>query len=209
MKKLVYTILVCWIAVSQAAVTIAQGSGLSAADSKELASYRLTMENIRKMQTAMRAMMEEARKDPKYQAIMKLNAEIDALEKKEELTDAEAERLEALRQKKEEAEDALDDQGMDMDRAKTLDDMEAQIKKFAPMARALNSAGISPREFSKMMMTMLMAGMVASFQKSGLLKELPKDLKEIHPDNVKFMIDHEAELAAMTKEWQQWSKGIK
>ncbi|HJU76132.1 MAG TPA: hypothetical protein VJ717_20495 [Gemmatimonadaceae bacterium] len=208
MKKLASPILVGWIAVSLAATTIAQSPGLSAADSKELASYRLTMENVRKMQSAMRAMMEEAGKDPKYQAIIKLNAEIDALEKKEELTDAEAERLEALRQKKEEAEDAVDD-GLNVNDADSLDEMEAQIKKFPPMVRALNAGGLSPREFSKMMMTMLMAGMVASFQKSGMLKELPKDLKEIHPDNVKFMMDHEAEIAAMTKEWQQMSKGIK
>jgi tellurite resistance protein len=208
MKKLASPILVGWIAVALAATTIAQSPGLSAADSKELASYRLTMENVRKMQSAMRAMMEEAGKDPKYQAIIKLNAEIDALEKKEELTDAEAERLEALRQKKEEAEDAVDD-GLNVNDADSLDEMEAQIKKFPPMVRALNAGGLSPREFSKMMMTMLMAGMVASFQKSGMLKELPKDLKEIHPDNVKFMMDHEAEIAAMTKEWQQMSKGIK
>ena len=208
MKKIVCTILVGWIGVSPAAA-MPQISGFSAADSKELATYRLTMENVRKMQTAMRAMAEEASKDPKFQAVMKLNAEIDALEKKEELTDAEAERLDALRQKKEQAEEALDDQGVNMNDVKTLDDMEAKIKKFPPMARALNGAGLSPREFSKMTMMMMMAGMVASFQKSGMLKELPKELKEIHPDNVKFMIDHEAEIAAMTKEWQQWSKGIK
>lgn len=208
MKKIVCTILVGWIGVSPAAA-MPQISGFSAADSKELATYRLTMENVRKMQTAMRAMAEEASKDPKFQAVMKLNAEIDALEKKEELTDAEAERLDALRQKKEQAEEALDDQGVNMNDVKTLDDMEAKITKFPPMARALNAAGLSPREFSKMTMMMMMAGMVASFQKSGMLKEMPQELKEIHPDNVKFMIDHEAEIAAMTKEWQQWSKGIK
>ena len=209
MKKVVCTILVGCMAVSPGAAAMPQGSGFSAADSKELATYRLTMEDVRKMQTVMRAMAEEASNDPKFQAIMKLNAEIDALEKKEELTDAEAERLEALRQKKEQAEEALDDQGVNMNDVKTLDDMEAQIKRFPPMARALNGAGLSSRDFSKMTMMMMMAGMVASFQKSGMLKELPKEFKEIHPDNVKFMIDHEAEIAAMTREWQQWRKGIK
>ena len=177
----------------------AQTPGMSAADTKELNSYRLTMENVKKAHVAMRTLFEEMRKDPKYQALMKLNAEIEALEKKEELTDAEAERLSTLQQQKEQQEDALD-AGVNMSNAKTIDDMEAQIKSHPPMVRALTQAGMTPREYSKFMMTMLMSAMVAGFQKSGLVKELPKDLQAIHPDNVKFVIEHEAELKAMQEE---------
>jgi hypothetical protein len=71
---------------------------------------------------------------------------------------------------------------------------------------ALNAAGLAPREYSKYMLASMMAGMVAGFQKSGMLKELPANLKEVHPDNVKFMIDHEAELTAMQKEMEKLGK---
>lgn len=51
-----------------------------------------------------------------------------------------------------------------------------------------------------------MAVMIAGFQKSGLLKELPKELKEVNPENVKFILGHEAELAGMRKEMRSWTR---
>ena len=68
---------------------------------------------------------------------------------------------------------------------------------------ALTKAGLTPRDYSKYILASLMAGMVAGFQKSGVLKELPKDLKEVNPENVKFLLAHEAELAAMQKELEK------
>ena len=56
------------------------------------------------------------------------------------------------------------------------------------------------------MLASLMAGVVAGFQKSGALEELPKELKEVNPDNVKFILEHEAELTAMRKEMENLGK---
>jgi hypothetical protein len=177
-----------------------------------LASYRLTMETTKKVHALMRSVMQDMASDPKFQALQKTNGEIEALSKKEELTDAESERLEKLRILAEEQEDALEQAtggSMNLNNAQNLNDMEAAIKSNPRLMPALNRAGLTPREYSKYMLATLMAGMVAGFQKSGLLKELPKELKEVHPDNVKFMLEHEAELTAMQKEMEKLGKGGK
>lgn len=183
-------------------VPYAQTSGFSAADSKELASYRLTMETTKKVYGLMRSMAQEMANDPKVRALKKTKAEIEALSKKDELTDAESARLEKLTMQAEQQEDALE-QGsgsLNLGNAQNLNEMEAGIKAHPQMMAALTKAGLTPREYSKYFLASLMAGMVAGFQKSGLLKELPKELKEVNPENVKFMVEHEAELAAMQKE---------
>ena len=187
---------------SLVSVTHAQTSGFSAADSKELASYRLTMDTTKKVFGLMRSMAQEMAKDPKVQALQKTKAEIEALSRKDELSDAESARLEKLTMQAEQQEEALNQGtgGLNLGNAKDLNEMEAAIKAHPQFTAALAKAGLTPREYSKYFLASLMAGMVAGFQKSGLLKELPKDLKEVNPENVKFMVEHEAELAAMQKE---------
>ncbi len=59
------------------------------------------------------------------------------------------------------------------------------------------------REYSKFMLAMLQAGMAAGMKKSGLIKDLPKDFPA---ENVQFILDHEAELTAMQKQWQELGK---
>ena len=195
--------------VTAVAPSNAQSPGFSAADSKELASYRLTMETTKKVYGMMRSILQDMESDPKFQALKKTKAEIEALSKKDELTDAESERLEKLRTLAEEQQEALDNQvgdGMNLNGAQNLNDMERAIKANPQFMTALNKAGLTPRDYSKFMLASIMAGMVAGFQKSGVIKELPPDLKEVHPDNVKFMVEHEAELAAMQKEMESLSK---
>ena len=68
----------------------AQSPGFSAADSKELATYRLTMETTKKVFALMRSVMQEMASDPKFQALQKTKAELEVLSKKEEITDAES-----------------------------------------------------------------------------------------------------------------------
>ena len=191
MRHSVYALI---LATGLATPSNAQTNAQVDADAKEIASYRLTMESIRKLDVAMRAAFAEMEKDPKYQALRKVEEEIEAIEKKEDATEADDARLEALREQKEkmEAETDLGD-------AKTLSEMEAQVRKVPAMARALASAGLSPREYSKIMLAMVPAAMAAGMKKSGLLKTLPK---EVNAENVKFIEDHEAELAAMQKRWQ-------
>ena len=189
--------------MSLVSVTNAQ-SGFSASDSKELASYRLTMDTTKKVFALMRAIAQDMASDPKFQALQKTKAEIAALSKKDELTDAESERLEKLQTQAEEQEEALEEanRGASMSNAKDLNHMEAAIKANPQFMAALTKVGLTPREYARWTLASLMAGMVAGFQKSGVLKELPKDLKEVNPENVKFIIEHEAELNAMRKEME-------
>ena len=207
MSAYVRTGLVASLIVSLVSASAAQSPGFSTADSAELASYRLTMETTNKVSALMRAIMQEMARDPKFQALQKTKSEIEALSKKDELTDAESERLEKLQTLAEEQEDALEQGGgTNLNSAQTLNDMEAAIKANPRFLAALNTVGLAPREYSKYMLASLMAGMVAGFQKSGMLKDLPKELKEVHPDNVKFMIEHEAELNAMRAEMEKLGK---
>ncbi len=189
------------LAVSLASTGFAQTSPQVDADAKEIASYRLNMDSIRKLDLAMRAIFAEMEKDPRQQALRKVEEELEALEKKEETTEADDARIEDLRQQKEKIEDEGPDNNLG--NAKTLSEMEAQVRKVPAMNRALASAGLSAREYSKMMLAMVQASMAAGMKKGGLLKTLPK---EINAENVKFIEDHEAELTAMQKEWQAMGK---
>ena len=204
--------IVAVIAVLGAGLAAQGRGGFSAADSKELASYRLTMDTFQKVNTMMRALAEEMQKDPKVRALMKTEAEIEALEKKDDLSDAESERLDKLRELQEQQEQAVEasqPEGMNLNNASTLDEMEAGIRKVPQAMAALTRAGLTPREYSKFMIATLQAGMVAGLQKQGLLKELPPELKEINPENIKFMNEHGAELEAMGKELEAAGKSLK
>ena len=208
MKTLIRVVLTAFMIVSLISAPNAQSSGFSAADSKELASYQLTMETTKKVYALMQSVMQEMASDPKFQALQKTKAELEALSKKEELTDAESERVEKLQMQVEQQEDALEQAtgGLNLNDAQNLNEMEAAIKGNPRLMGALSKAGLTARDYSKYMLASLMAGMVAGFQKSGVIKDLPKELKEVNPENVKFMIEHEAELIAMRKEMEKLGK---
>jgi len=212
MKQVVRTVLVACLAVSIGASSLAaQLPGVSPADSKELASYRLSMDTATKVHNAMKSLIVEAKKDPKVQALMKTEAAIEALEKKEELTDAESERLDKLREERDQQKEIVEETvfgGADAGKGDSLDAIEAEIKSHPVAAAALNSAGVSPREYARFMMSAVMAGLVAGFQQSGVMKELPKELQGIPAENIKFMQEHGAELEQMQKELAALSKGM-
>ena len=206
MNAFIRTSVVACAIASFVSTASAQSPGFSPADSKELASYRLTMETTQKVFASMRALMQEMARDPKFQALQKTKAEIDALTKKDDLTEAESERLAKLQAMAEQQEEALESVvgGTDLNSAKNLNEMEAAIKSNPRFMAALSASGLTAREYSKYILTSLMAGMVAGFQKQGMLKEVPAELKEVHPDNIKFMSEHEAELVAMQKEMEKF-----
>ena len=181
---------------SQSTATKAQTD----ADMKELASYTLTLETLNKVDRAMRAMFVEIKKDPRFAESMKIEAELKALKKKEEPTEADDKRIEELEQRRE----ALKDKdAMNMGNAQTLAEMAASIEKFPPMMAGLRAAGLTAREYSKFTMAMLQAGMAAGLQKAGMLKEIPAGT---NPANVKFMIDHEEEFKKMQAAWEGLGK---
>ncbi len=182
---------VATVLVSAVAPAAPQGD----ADTREIAAYRLSMDVVNQVAAATRAMVVELRRDPHFQEIAKLDAEIAALEKKEEKTEAEDARLEQLRTRKEEAADAL--KGPSFDDAKSLTEMDAQIRRVPSLMAGLRWANMTPRDYAKFMLASIQAGMVAGLKKQGLLKELPKD---VPVENVRFMETHEAELQALQKE---------
>ncbi|MCA1562867.1 MAG: hypothetical protein LC753_19860 [Acidobacteria bacterium] len=169
-------------------------------DMQEVSSYRLSMDTVRKVDVAMRAMFEEMAKDPRWQASIKLETELKALNAKEERTEADDRRIEELEMEKEKL---RAENPFNLGSANSLSEMEAQIQKITPMENALRTAGLTAREYSKFMLAMLQAGMAAGMKKSGLIKELPKDFPV---ENVKFMEDHEAELTALQRQWQELGK---
>ena len=172
----------------------------SAADMKELSSYTLTMETLNKVDRAMRAAFVEIKKDPKFAEALKIEAELETLKKKDELTEAEEKRVEDLSRR---LETINSNDAMDMSDAQTIGQMAGKVEKFAPMMAGLRSAGLTAREYAKFMMAVLQAGLTAGLQKSGVLKEIPPGT---NPANVKFMLDHEADFAKMQAAWAAMGK---
>lgn len=189
------------IVLSLTSTPLSQSAAVKAqtdADMKELASYTLTMETLNKVDRAMRGMMVEARKDPRSQELATIEADLEALEKKgreSELTEADDKRIETLEARREAIKS---DYSLNMSDAATITDMAAKIEKFPPMMTALRSAGLTARDYAQFTMAMLQAGMAAGMQKAGLLKETPAGT---NPANIKWILEHEAELTKMQQAW--------
>lgn len=173
------------------------GQAKTDADTQEIAAYRLSMDTVNKVAAATRVMAAELKKDPRFQDAAKVDAEIKAIEKKDETTEADDARLEKLKARREELSDALG--GLSMGNADSLTAMEAQFRTVPPLMAGLRAANLTPREYAKFMLAALQAGMVAGLKKQGMIKEIPKD---VSAENVKFMEEHEAELKALQKEWE-------
>src|SRR5262245_49030975 len=141
MTKLSSMAAACLVALS--ASTAAQTAD---PDAKELAAYRLSMEGVNKVAAATRTMVAEIKRDPRYQEALKLDAEIQTLEKKPDRTEADEKRLEDSRKKKEELAAAV--VGISLADAQTLAQFEAKIRKSPPMMAGLKAAGLSPREYA-------------------------------------------------------------
>jgi len=173
-----------------------QTGNAAEADLKELSTYTLSMETLRKVDRAMRAAMAEMRKDPKFQEVEKLKGELEALKKKDDRTEEEDRRIEMLEQQIHELESAASP--VKMNDAATISEMAANIQKEPRLAGALQREGLTPREFSKFMLAMMQAGFAAGIQKAGLLKTTPEGT---NPANIKWVLDHEAELQKMQQAW--------
>ena len=208
MRRPVSLLLSFILALSTAAPLAAQ----SKADEKELASYALTLDTLNKVMAATRAMAKEMMSDPRYQQLMKLEDQIATLEKqlkplqeKDELTEAEStkadslqEQIDKLEEQREQAKEAVSDAGPNLNNAQTIDDMERGIAGVAPMARALKSAGLTPREYAKFTLAMLQAGMIYGFSQGKV--DYSKIPPGVNPENIKFIAAHKAQLDAMQKE---------
>ena len=175
------------------------------ADEKALSTYRLTMPTLKKVFAALESMIQEMSKDPKFQEQQKLKAQIKALEAKDELTEAQQAELEKLQERMEALEEEIDrmQEASGISNPKTLDEMEAGIKKLPAGMRALTAQGITPREYSLTLMSLLQASMAEGFLQGGDLAKLPPG---INPENVKFVRENKDALAAMQAAFKKFEK---
>jgi hypothetical protein len=176
-------------------------------DTKEILSYRLTLDGLEQFAAATRQMVEAAKNDPRYREMTRLQSELKALDDKEELTEADEARAEKLREQLETLEDTMPTGGINASDTKSLSEMEAALRKEPLMANALESAGMSAREYAKFTIAFFQAVMVHGMQKSGMVKELPKDLQAtMNMENITFVEAHQAEITALMKEFQASKK---
>ena len=191
----------------------ASGRALSAqvaldADAKELKSYALTTAAMKQFVAATRNLMAAAKADPRFNEVMKLEAEVDKLEEKEEPTEADLARIDKLNEQLETLKSSLPRVNMADANLKTLSDVENAIKAEPMMATALKSAGMSPRDYAKFTLAFFQAAMIHGMQKSGLVKEIPKDLQAtVNMENIKFIEDNQAEITKLMAEFQAAGKG--
>jgi hypothetical protein len=185
-------------AVPLVSAVSAEQKSAQSADMQAVAAYKLTMPMVHKVMAAMRTMVDEMKKDPAVRERLAVEQEIAKLEEKVnsggELTPAEEKRMEDL-QKKQEAFDLADDDGVNA--GGSIAEMEASIRKQPALLKALQSQGIAPKEYATFMMAYIQAAMIHGLQKQGQLKEIPAG---VNVENVKFMAEHEAELAEIQKQ---------
>lgn len=161
-------------------------------DTREVVAYQLTMPKLRQLNQAFAELLREQESDPAYQALAKKKRELAALSEKDELTDAEAERLAQLEDEISRAEEAGDEGG---EADQSLSAMAARMAADPRVAGALRRAGLAPREAAVMQLALIQAAFAAELLKSGTIKEVPKDVSAA---NVKFYQANEAEIAALT-----------
>ena len=176
-------------------------------DAKELKAYTLTTSSLQQFVAATRNMLAAAKADPRFGEVMKLEAEIEKLREKEEPTEADDARIEKLSEQLDALKEKLPRVNMADANLKSLTDVENAIKREPLMANALKSAGMSARDYAKFTLAFFQAAMIQGMQKSGLVKEIPKDLQAtVNMENIKFIEANEAEITKLMAEFQAASK---
>ncbi|HXE79708.1 MAG TPA: hypothetical protein VNK41_03085 [Vicinamibacterales bacterium] len=196
-KRALVTAIVAGAAVAAiVAVLAARGRQSPEADKRELQAYRLTLAKVRQMNDAYAALFKALHEDPQFQSLQRAREELSALESKEDLTADDEERIAEL---EDEIDNAEGSAVPDIGEHQSLSDMEAAIEAQPRLAAAIRSAGLTPREFTKIQLSLFQAMFAYNFLKSGTLKALPA---EVPKENVDFVRQHEQELTTMAKQWE-------
>lgn len=161
-----------------------------AADLREVQAYRLSMPKLNQLNQAMADLYRQRDADPAYQQVLKKKKELATLNEKDELTDAERERLEQLEREIEEGEQGED--GSE-DKDQSLSALAQRMASDPRVAGALKRANLAAREAATMQLALLQVAFAVGMKESGAIKEIPKD---VNPDNVKF---YQANRAAIEK----------
>lgn len=92
----------------------------------------------------------------------------------------------------------------------TVDDMVRNIESEPMMTAAVREAGLSPREFTMITMSLMQTGMAA-----GVAKMRPNDNQDsliramkANPENVKFLLENEAEITRKQKDLEAEMKRL-
>ena len=181
------------LALFVAAATSASGQALTP-DQKELAAYKLTMPTVRKVAAVMQRLNDLESKNPKVQELAKIRAEIEALEQKDELSEADERRLERLFER-EEALDEEIERETGVGDASSIDHLVKRVESQPGASAALAQEGLSTREFARTFLALLQAAMVKGLSQGKVdMAKLPAG---INPENIRFVEENEKELAAI------------
>ena len=186
-------------------IASAQGTRGKAQDDRdmaELAAYRLNTATLQKVVVATQASGQAIQNDPQFKRYAAVEKELKALQAKDEPSEADEQRIEALERELEQSKLKSAEHASGND---SLADMERSIASIPHMSDALAKAGLSPREYAKFSLAMLQAGMIAAMKKAGTIKTIPPETG-VSAENVQFMIDHEKELAELTRQMQTLGK---
>src|SRR5688500_555861 len=121
MLKTITTTLAALALLCLPAIARAQMPGANDPDAKELAAYKITVPTLNKVVQATRNLVEGIKSDPRYLKQQGLKAEIKKLQEKEELSEADAAKLEKLQADL----DELEEGAFGANDAKTLSAMAA------------------------------------------------------------------------------------
>lgn len=171
-------------------------TSVATADLREVQAYRLSMPKLKQLTQAYTDLAKQMEADPRTQARNRARKELAALQEKEEPTDADEARIEKLERELDEQEESED--AFSLEGARTIDEMARRIESNPRFASAVKGAGLTPREFATLQLSLFQTFFAYGFLKAGTIKELPKD---VSPDNVKFVEQHEAEIQALTSGW--------
>jgi hypothetical protein len=164
------------------------------ADTREVLAYRLSMPKLRQLNEVMADLQRQMEADPAYQALQRKKRELAALAEKDELTEAEQERMAKLEEEiaaAEEAEEEEDVGGEDQ----SLTALAARMEADQRIAAALRRGGLSAREAATIQFALLQAALAAELMESGGVKEVPKD---VSAENVRFYQANKAAIQALS-----------
>jgi hypothetical protein len=164
------------------------------ADTREVQAYRLTLPKLRQLNEVYADLHRQQEADPAYQALQKKKKELAALAEKDELTEAEAERMARLEEEIAAAEEAEEGE-FDPEEEQSLSRMAERMAADPRIARALKGAGLEAREAAVLQLAFFQAALTAEMLESGTIKEIPK---EANTENVRFYRANKAEIATLT-----------
>jgi len=169
----------------------ANGQSRVDADTREVTAYRLTLPKLQQLNQALADFQRQREADPAYRQLQAKKRELAALSEKEELTEAEEERMAQLETEIAEAEEAE----MSDDEDLSLDEMAQRITANRLLAGALQRANLPAREAATMQLSLVQTLITASMLEAGTIKEIPNG---VNAENVRFYQANKPAIEALT-----------